>query len=437
MIKLNMFLLLFLIILNSISSKELFEDYYEEAEKILKNMTIYEKIGQMFIGRYDKDTAEQQIKEYHIGGFCLFAQNLVNHTEKELIEELENVQNHSKYLLSYSVDEEGGTVVRVSLYFRNETFPSPRESYLKGGINEIKLIETEKRKLLRKLNFSVNFAPVADISTNESDYIYKRTLGENASLTSDYINAVVDDYVNDEFTCCLKHFPGYGNNRNTHDDVSHDYRTLDYLKTHDLIPFVNSISHRVPMIMVSHNIVHDIDDEYPSSISKKVHDLLRSEYSYTGLILTDSLSMGAITKYCKNTSAGVLAVQAGNDIIVTSTFEEHVKQVIKAFMEGEIEEEIINKAAKRVIAWKLKYLYKMELPKNESDETLYIVIGVGIGLICILIIFLIIYYLKNKNSENKENLIVKENEEEEFKGNKLIRDSTQSEIEAQNNLNKQ
>ena len=361
MIKLNMFLLLFLIILNSISSKELFEDYYEEAEKILKNMTIYEKIGQMFIGRYDKDTAEQQIKEYHIGGFCLFAQNLVNHTEKELIEELENVQNHSKYLLSYSVDEEGGTVVRVSLYFRNETFPSPRESYLKGGINEIKLIETEKRKLLRKLNFSVNFAPVADISTNESDYIYKRTLGENASLTSDYINAVVDDYVNDEFTCCLKHFPGYGNNRNTHDDVSHDYRTLDYLKTHDLIPFVNSISHSVPMIMVSHNIVHDIDNEYPSSISKKVHDLLRNEYGYTGLILTDSLSMGAITKYCKNTSAGVLAVQAGNDIIVTSTFEEHVKQVIKAFMEGEIEEEIINKAAKRVIAWKLKYLLYSQL----------------------------------------------------------------------------
>ena len=243
--------------------------------------------------------------------------------------------------------------------------------------------------------------------------------------------------MNDEFTCCLKHFPGYGNNRNTHDDVSHDYRTLDYLKTHDLIPFVNSISHSVPMIMVSHNIVHDIDDEYPSSISKKVHDLLRNEYSYTGLILTDSLSMGAITKYCKNTSAGVLAVQAGNDIIVTSTFEEHVKQVIKAFMEGEIEEEIINKAARRVIAWKLKYLYKMEFPNNESDETLYIVLGVGIGLICILIIFLIIYYLKNKNSENKENLIVKENEEEEFKGNKLIRDSTQSEIEAQNNLNKQ
>ena len=147
--------------------------------------------------------------------------------------------------------------------------------------------------------------------------------------------------------------------------------------------------------------------------------------------------MGAITKYCKNTSAGVLAVQAGNDIIVTSTFEEHVKQVIKAFMEGEIEEEIINKAAKRVIAWKLKYLYKMEFPKNESDETLYIVLGVGIGLICILIIFLIIYYLKNKKSENKENLIVKENEEEEFKENKLVRDSTQSEIEAQNNLNKQ
>ena len=193
---------------------------------------------------------------------------------------------------------------------------------------------------------------------NQSDYIYYRTLGEDAITTSNYINAVVDDYVEDNFCCCLKHFPGYGNNRNTHDDVAHDYRPLDYLKQNDLIPFVNAIKHEVPMIMVSHNIVHSIDGEYPASISKKMHDLLRIEYGFTGIIITDSLSMGAISKYAVDVPAAVLAVQAGNDIILTSTLEEHINQVIKAYNEDKIDIKLINNAARRVIAWKLKYLSK-------------------------------------------------------------------------------
>ena len=355
----KMFYFLAFILLNMISSKDLFEDYYEEAEKIMAGMTTLEKIGQMFIGRYSVDTAEKQLKKYNVGGFCLFANNIAGHTEEQLIAELERIQSSSsKIPLSFSVDEEGGTVCRVSLYFRKERFPSPRDSYLKGGIDEILSIEKEKRDLLRKLKFSVNFAPVADISMNQSDYIYYRTLGEDAITTSNYINAVVDDYVEDNFCCCLKHFPGYGNNRNTHDDVAHDYRPLDYLKQNDLIPFVNAIKHEVPMIMVSHNIVHSIDGEYPASISKKMHDLLRIEYGFTGIIITDSLSMGAISKYAVDVPAAVLAVEAGNDIILTSTLEEHINQVIKAYNEDKIDIKLINNAARRVIAWKLKYLSK-------------------------------------------------------------------------------
>ena len=431
----RIFLILIFVFSNLVSSKDLFEDYYKDAEEIVKNMSIFEKIGQMFIGRYDKDTAEDQIKKYHIGGFCLFAINLVNHTEEQLINELETLQNKSKYLLTYSVDEEGGTVCRVSLYFRNERFPSPRDSYTKGGIDEILLIEKEKRELLRKLDFSVNFAPVADVSMNSSDYIYYRTLGENASTTSDYINSVVDDYVEDNFTCCLKHFPGYGNNRNTHDDVAHDNRTLDYLKKNDLIPFVQAVKHNVPMIMFSHNIVHSIDGDYPASISKKVHDLLRNDYGYTGIIITDSLSMGAIAKYATNVSAGVLAVEAGNDIILTSTFEEHINQVIKAYEEHKIDEALIDKAAKRVIAWKLKYLYKKEIKPTESsedsDESLYIILGVVLGLITILIIYLLyLYFSKQKKNENKNNPL--EFDEGEVPNEKLVRDSTPSIKEEQN-----
>ena len=387
------------------TSKDLFENYYEKAEQILKTMSRNEKIGQIFMPRYTLKTSDYEIEKYSPGGFVLFANNLINHTENELIEELNQKQNLSKIPLAFGVDEEGGTVCRVSLYFRNERFPSPRESYLKGGINEILKIEKEKRNLLKKLKMNYNLAPVADISQNSSDYIYKRTLGENASTTSDYINKVVDSYNNDNFTCCLKHFPGYGNNINTHEDIAHDYRSLDYLKNNDLIPFVKAINHNVPMIMVSHNIVADIDDEYPSSISKKVHDLLRNEYGYTGLILTDSLSMGAITKYTKNVSAAALAVLAGNDIIVTSTFEEHINELIQAIDNNEVDMSLIEKAAKRVIAWKLKYIYKKENDEDNKKEKNYFyfilfILG-GIGIIGIIILFIWIIYRYNNGKKNK------------------------------------
>ena len=439
----NIFFIILIVfsIFDIISSKELFEDYYPEAERILENMTIFEKIGQMFIGRYDKETAIEQIETYHIGGFCLFAQNLENHTEKELIEELALVQNKSKLPLTYSVDEEGGTVVRVSKYFRNETFPSPRDSYVKGGIDEILKIEKEKIGLLSNLSFNLNFAPVADVSQNSSDYIYARTLGENASTTSEYINSVVDEYVKENYSCCLKHFPGYGNNSNTHEDVAHDYRPIDYIKANDLIPFKNAVEHDVPWIMISHNIYHSIDEEYPASISAKVHDLLRNECNFSGIATTDSLSMGAIEKYAVNSSAGVLAVKAGNDIILTSTLEKHINQVIKAYEEKEIDAETIHMHAKRVIAWKLKYIYKggvepdpgsdtssdvEPVPSESSDKLLYILLGGGIGLLIIIIIILSICYYKQKKREKE----AKENENEEEvdnpSDNMLVRDSRDS-----------
>ena len=158
------------------------------------------------------------------------------------------------------------------------------------------------------------------------------------------------------------------------------------------------------MIMVSHNIVHDIDDEYPSSISKKVHDLLRNEYKYTGLIATDSLSMGAITKYTKDVSPAVLAVLAGNDIIVTSTFEQHINELIKGVENNEVDMSLIEKAAKRVIAWKLKYIYKREKEKSETKINWKIILFISIGIGIFGIIFLIICLIyKCKNSKKKEN----------------------------------
>ena len=404
---------IFFIFLYLINTKELFEDYYQKAEKILSTMSRNEKIGQMFLSSYSLETVDDEIKKYSPAGFVLFAQNLYYHTENQLIKELNERRKISKIPLVFGVDEEGGIVCHASLIFRKKKFPSPRESYLKGGIKEILSIEKEKIILLKKLNINYNFGPVADISLDPNDYIYPRTLGENVSITSDYINDVVDSYNNAHFTCCLKHFPGYGNNINTHDDIAHDERSIEYLKNNDLVPFVKAISHNVPMIMISHNIIVNIDNEYPSSLSKKIHDLLRNEYGYTGLIVTDSLAMGAIIKYTKNVSPAVLAVLAGNDIIITFNLKEHIEAVIKAVDNNQIDMSLIEKAAKRVIAWKLKYIYEYGIfGKNNIYKFSYISIGVlTIGIILIEIILIINKKKKKKKKKNKNlNISIEGNE---------------------------
>ena len=384
-----------------INTKELFEDYYQKAEAILSTMSRNEKIGQMFLSRYSLETVDDDIKQYSPAGFVLFADNLYHHTEKQLIKELNERRKISKIPLVFGVDEEGGIVCQASIIFRKEKFPSPRESYLKGGIKEILKIEKEKILLLKKLNININFGPVADISLDPNDYIYPRTLGENVSTTSDYINDVVDSYNNAHFTCCLKHFPGYGNNINTHDDVSHDERPIEYLMNNDFVPFARAISHNVPMIMVSHNIIVNIDNEYPSSLSKKIHNLLRNEYGFKGLIVTDSLAMGAIIKYTKDISPAVLAVLAGNDLIITFNLKEHIEEVIKAVENNQIDMSLIEKAAKRVIAWKLKYIYEYGIfDKNNINKLLYV--SIGILTIGIIIIVVIICYINNKKKKKKK-----------------------------------
>ena len=112
--------------------------------------------------------------------------------------------------------------------------------------------------------------------------------------------------------------------------------------------------------MVSHNIVTCKDKIYPASLSKEWHNILRKDLNYTGLILTDDISMGAITKYKSDEPVAVLAVKSGNDIIETSNYYQHYEDVRKAVESGDIKEEIINKACRRIIAWKLKYLSDIE-----------------------------------------------------------------------------
>ena len=337
---------------------DLFFDYYQEASEVMEKMTLEEKVGQLFLVRYDVWSAKEQIKNYYPGGYVLFAKDFEDHTKATIKNELDNNQKLSKIPLTFAVDEEGGYVTRVSRFsqFRSEKFLSSQHYYSVGGYEKLKEIEEEKAKLLLSLGLNMNLAPVADVSTNVNDFIHIRTFGKDAKETSTFISNMVGYAKDSGISSCLKHFPGYGNNVDTHTGSAYDKRSYETFTNSDYLPFISGIKAGVPSIMVSHNVMESVDSTYPASLSKKViTGELREKLDFSGIVITDDLAMDAVKSYVTEGSAAVLAINAGNDMIITSDFETMYKEVLNAVNSGIIEQETINNAVRRIIAWKHAY----------------------------------------------------------------------------------
>ena len=331
----------------------IFKDYYKQAQDIVDEMTIEEKIGQLFLVRYEKNDTTY-LNNFYPGGYILFAKDFNNHTKEQMAKELKDLQGISKYPLILGVDEEGGYVTRVSRYpaFRSEKFKSPRDYYLEGGYDLLEQTEKEKAELLKSIGLNLNLAPVADISTNEDDFIYIRTFGEDADKTSEYVTKMVGYANSNKINSTLKHFPGYGNNTDTHTGVAIDKREYSAFEENDYKPFEAGIKANVPSILISHNIVTCLDENTPSSLSSKVIGELRNKLGFTGIIMTDDLAMDAVKEYVDNGKAATMAINAGNDMIITSDFMSMKNELINSVKSKEISEDTINKAVTRVIAWK-------------------------------------------------------------------------------------
>lgn len=343
---------------NSVVSDDLFGSKYEEASEILNSMSLEEKIGQLFLVRYDKNIALSWLNDYHTGGYVLFAKDFMDHDKTSIKDELDNLNKHSEIPLVFAVDEEGGYVTRVSRYkaFRDEKFLSPREIYETGGVELLESTEKEKGELLLSLGINLNLAPIADVSMDENDFINIRTFNRNAEETAYLVGNMVS-YANEVgISSSLKHFPGYGSNADTHTGVVVDERSYDSFVSNDYLPFEAGIKENVPTILVSHNIVKCIDDVYPASLSKNVvTGELRNKLNFTGIIITDDLSMDAVSNYVLNSSAAVLAINAGNDLIITSDFVNMYNSVLNAVKNKEIDIDTIDNAVKRILAWKITY----------------------------------------------------------------------------------
>ncbi len=331
------------------------ETFDKSLDNYISKMTTKEKVGQMFYVRCPDTDALEQINKYHIGGYILFGKDFENKTKEEVKSTIQSYQDEAKIPLLIGVDEEGGTVVRVSSNpnLRDSPFLSPKDTFANGGWDGIINDTEEKAKLLLSLGINVNMAPDCDITSDTNGFMYDRSFSDNVDDVDKFVSTVVNTSKEYHLGTVLKHFPGYGNNVDTHTGIAYDNRDYSEFTEKDFKPFITGINAGADCILVSHNIVNCMDKNYPASLSENVHQIIRNELNFDGVIMTDDLIMDAITQFTGDESAAVIAAKAGNDLLCCSSVETQYPAVLNAVKNKEIPISQINDSVKRILKWKI------------------------------------------------------------------------------------
>ena len=336
----------------------------EKVDKIVESMSQTEKLGQMVMigiqGTKVYDDSLYMLNQYHMGGVILFDRNMENPEQvKQLTSDLQ-AQSNEKVPLFIGIDEEGGDVVRMAEKLTPP--PSQKEIGATGDIEQAKTWAIKTAKSLKDMGINVNFAPVADVGSND-----KRSYSTDTNTVIDFVRAATKGYQQENIIYSLKHFPGIGKGKvDSHVDSSNIDESKDTLMAEDIIPFKTIIDENDPndyFILVSHLKYPALDEEYPASLSSKIMtDLLRYELGYKGIIITDDMEMGAVANHNDFRSIGVNAVKAGADIVLVCHEYEHQQEVylglLDAVNSGEISQERIDESVKRIIKVKLLHLYQ-------------------------------------------------------------------------------
>lgn len=342
-----------------------------EIETLLSSMTLEEKVGQLFFVRCPAEQAIEDVATYHLGGYILFGRDFKDAsdnwlTREQVIETIASYQNaalnDTGIPLLIGSDEEGGSVTRAS---RNPNlfeskFKSPQAIWATSheGVAFAEDARIKSEALLA-LGINVNLAPVADVSTDPNDFIYDRTLGQDWLTTTYYVAFVVDAMQHAGIGSSLKHFPGYGNNVDTHTGIAIDERPYDQFWDEDFDPFragiemgPDELGRQTTSVLVSHNIVTCMDPDLPASLSPEVHRILREELEFDGVVMTDDLAMDAVAAYSEDGAVAVMSLRAGNDLVLTSDYRTQIPKVLEAVENGSLSVDDIDTACRRVLTWK-------------------------------------------------------------------------------------
>lgn len=346
----------------------------DEIKEKIRSMTLEEKIGQLFVVGFEGETVNDEVTDLvsnkHVGGVILFARNVVDSSQLiSLNSELRNIEDDIPLFIS--VDEEGGLVSRVPEQFIK--LPSSGEI---GEYNSEELCYKVGGVIAKELNylgFNMDFAPVLDINSNPNNTVIgERAFGDNASIVSKLGIKTMEGIKDGGIIPVVKHFPGHGDT-----DVDSHYglpivsKTLEELNNLEFVPFKNAIDKGADVVMVSSIVLSTIDNENPSTMSKKVMtDILRGDLGFNGVIATDDMTMGAIMDNYDLGQAVVASINAGGDLILVCHGYDNIINSIEAVNEavhnGSITEERINDSVYRVLKLKEKY----NINQNEAEENI-------------------------------------------------------------------
>lgn len=319
-------------------------------EDRLATMTLEEKVGQLFWARVPSNHQIEDLQSYHLSGHILFGRDFEGRTIDDMKALTKDYQAAAKIPLLIGSDEEGGTVTRISSILETP-FQSPMALYQQGGMEAVLSDTKQKAELLKSVGINAGLFPVADLARNQSAFIYDRTIGQDAQTTANYVQQVVEELKKSKVGSTLKHFPGYGDNGDSHTAIIQDNRSLDELRQADFLPFQAGIDAGVDSVLVSHNILSKIDT-VPSSVSPKITDLLRKELHFKGVIMTDDFDMAGIADFVSQDEAAFQVIVAGNDLILGSSYQTQIPYLLKKISSGELTEERIDESVRRILTWK-------------------------------------------------------------------------------------
>ena len=343
----------------------------EKVEKIVNNMTLEEKVGQIFMvapEAVDKDggsttvfteNIEKEIEKYNLGGYILFASNIENPTQTQ--ELINGLKKSSKIQPFVGVDEEGGRVARIGKNSamgveKIEPMAQVGKSQNYERANEI---GTTIGKYIKNLGFNLDFAPDTDVLTDSNNTeIGDRSFGNDPEVVGKMATEVVKGLQSENISTVLKHFPGHGGSiSNSHQGFSLSNRTEEELKKCEIVPFKTAIENGADCVMVAHMSLPNVTgDNIPATLSKKVvTDMLKTELNFKGVVFSDSMSMGAITENYGTGDACVKAVEAGIDmVLMPENLDEAYNAVLEAVKNGKISQERLDDAVSRIIKAKIQ-----------------------------------------------------------------------------------
>lgn len=344
------------------------------ADAILEGMTLEEKVGQLFLVNLEGlDSSKGSFYEHRklskemkkklmstpVGGVIFFSRNI--ETREQTSKFISDLQANSEIPLFIAVDEEGGDVSRIASNpnMKTTSFPSMEEVGANETVEFAHDMGVTIGTQIKELGFNLDFAPVADVRTNERNTeIGNRSFGSNEKQVSSYVKAVVKGLQSVGVSSTLKHFPGHGDaSGDTHIASVNVDNDLNRMRNVDFVPFKAGIKAGADFIMVSHiSISRVAGNTTPASLSPLVmQTILRDELGFNGLIVTDAMDMKAITSNYTPKDAAVKAIKAGADIVLMpENFEEAYYGVLNAVMEGEISKSQINQSVTRVLKTKIK-----------------------------------------------------------------------------------